>query len=275
MSRYLQPETLEEAYALLDNEPDLKLLAGGTDLLVLIKQGVIAPGALADIKKIPETRVLDVQNDVLRIGAAITLNEIIESPVIPESMHILKQAAQNLANGLLRNRATLVGNLCNASPGADMAGACMVLNATVIAASSEGERRIAIEDFFTGVKKHSLNPGEIVTRVEFPVVRGRGVYLKKRRIRGHDLAQVGVSGFYSAEHEFRLALGAVAITPLLIDFGKLEPTDLKARRPEIIDKAAETARPITDIRASKEFRAAMVRHFTGRIVDAFAAGKEA
>ena len=276
MPHLLQPETLKEALGLLATQEGVRLLAGGTDLLVLMKQGVITCDGVIDIKHIDETRVFDIQDGQLRIGAAVTLAEIIDSALIPSSQRILQQAAGNLANTLVRNRATLVGNLCNASPGADMAGACLVLGATLVAASAKGERRIALSEFFTGVKKHALEPGEMALRVEFPLISGRGIYLKKRRIHGHDLAQVNVSGYYTDDHELRLALGAVATTPLLLDgFGRIPPEELLVRKDEIVEAAGKLARPISDVRATKEYRTAMVRYFTWRIVEAFASGKEA
>jgi len=276
MPRFLQPRTLNEAFELLATQQSVRLLAGGTDLLVLMHQRVVNCESIMDIKQIPETRIFDIRDGCLRIGAAITCSEIMESELISASQQILKQAAGNLANTLLRNRATLIGNLCNASPGADMAGACLVLGATLVAASARGERRIPLREFFVGVKKHVLRADEIALRLEFPPIEGRGVFLKKRRIHGHDLAQVGVSGYYTAAGELSFALTAVTITPVLLDgFGVIPPEELKARREEIVETVTAAAKPISDVRATKDYRTAMVRYFAGRIIDDFASGKEA
>jgi carbon-monoxide dehydrogenase medium subunit len=188
---------------------------------------------------------------------------------------VLKQAAATLANNSLRNRATLVGNICNASPGGDMLPASLVLSGSVVTASPRGERRVPLKDFFTGVKKHVLARDEIVLRVVFPELYGKSIYLKKRRIKGHDLSQVGVAGFYGDDGELRFALGAVGTTPLLVDFGKIGKTELAARADEISDTVQKAAKPISDLRASKEYRLDMARLFAGRIAAAFATEKEA
>lgn len=275
MPTYLHPTTLDEAFAGFRQVEDTKLFAGGTDILVLLRENVIAPAALMDVKALPELQGITLLEDRLEIGAAVTCNEIIASDRVRAGHDVLKQAARTLANSLLRNRATLVGNLCNASPGADMATAALVLQGYVTAASPCGEREIPLKDFFVHVKQHVLGPKEIVTKVNFPATKGRGIYLKKRRIRGHDLAQVGVSGFYDTDGSFRLALGAVAITPLLLDdFGKLTSEELLASKDDIVAAAVDAAKPISDVRASKEYRLHMVELFTERIVLALATGAE-
>ncbi|MDR1014529.1 MAG: FAD binding domain-containing protein [Coriobacteriales bacterium] len=275
MPTYVHPTTLAEAFELLGQEGDTRYLAGGTDLIVQLRDGMIAPAAVMDVKALPELQGIEINNEYLEIGAAVTFNEIIASSCVGDGCTLLKEAASTLANSLLRNRATLVGNLCNASPGADIAPAALVLQGALTTATPEGGREIALKDFFVGVKKHALDANELVTKVRFPVSKGRGIYLKKRRIRGHDLAQVGVAGFYGIDGSLRLSLGAVAITPLLLDgFGTLGPDELARRRDEIVAEAASAAKPISDVRASKEYRIAMVKLFTERIIDAFATGTE-
>jgi len=156
-----------------------------------------------------------------------------------------------------------------------MAPAALVLQGVLSTASPDGERTIALKDFFVGVKKHVLQPQELVTKISFPLSKGRGFYLKKRRIKGHDLAQVGVAGFHDEDGSFRLSLGAVAITPLLLDsFGKLTASELAAHKDEIVAEAVLAAKPIDDVRASKAYRSAMVRLYTERIIDALASGTE-
>lgn len=275
MPAYMHPISLEEAFTGLNQEKDIRFLAGGTDLIVQLRERMIDPSALMDVKALPELQGIKATEDGLEIGAAVTCNEIIASEAVSGSYDVLNQAAGNLANSLLRNRATLVGNLCNASPGADMAPAALVLQGTLTTVAPDGGRTIPLKDFFIGVKKHTLFDNEIVTKISFPALDGRGIYLKKRRIRGHDLAQVGVAGFYGADGSFCLSLGAVAITPLLLDdFGQLSQKELLAQKDDIVAKATEAAKPITDVRSSKEYRSAMVGLFTERIVEAFAKGTE-
>ncbi len=271
MPAYLHPTTLAEAFEGLSREGETRFLAGGTDLIVQLRENIITPDTLMDLKTLPELQGITVTNESLDIGAAVTCGQIIASENVIDDCAVLKQAALTLANSLLRNRATLVGNLCNASPGADMAPAALVLHGVLTTVTPRGGRTIDLKDFFVGVKKHVLEPDEIVTKISFPMTIGRGIYLKKRRIRGHDLSQVGVAGYYGLDGSFRLSLGSVAITPLLLDdFGKLSTSELVARKDEIVAEAVAAAKPISDVRASKEYRSAMVKLFTERIIDAFA-----
>jgi len=275
MPAYLKPSTLAEAFDSLGQEGETRFFAGGTDLIVMLREGLIRPDALMDVKALPELQGIAIDDGRLVIGATVTCGELLESSVVGNNLPLLQEAAGSLANSLLRNRATLVGNLCNASPGADMAPAALVLQGVLTTAAPDGERTIDLKDFFVGVKRHVLQPQEIVTNISFPLSKGRGFYLKKRRIKGHDLAQVGVAGFHDEDDSFRLALGAVAITPLLLDnFGKLSASELAAQRDEIVAEAVLAAKPIDDVRASKAYRSAMVKLYTERIIDALASGKE-
>jgi carbon-monoxide dehydrogenase medium subunit len=268
MPKFLQPTSLAQTWEMLTENEDTRFLAGGTDLLVLLRQKVLSCTAVMDVKKLPELVGVRLRDETLEIGAATTCNRILEAAEIGSEYAVLKQAAATLANSLLRNRATLVGNICNASPGGDMLPACLVLGASVVAVSPRGERTIALKDFFVGVKRHVLARDELITHVSFPRVAGRGFYLKKKRIRGHDLAQVGVAGFHAEDGRLRLALGAVATTPLLLDdFGVIPRTELAACRDRIVEVASSAAQPISDIRASREYRLHLVRLFTGQIID--------
>jgi carbon-monoxide dehydrogenase medium subunit len=245
-------------------------MAGGTDLLVLLRQGAISCDSVIDVKKLPGLSELRVTDDAVEIGAALPLNQILTAELPSPRFVALKQAAGELANSLLRNRATLAGNICNASPGGDMLPACLVLDASLCAVSPRGSRTIALKDFFVGVKRHVLEPDEIVTQLRFPIIPGASAYLKHKRIKGHDLAQVSVAGFLGEDGKLRLALGAVATTPLLLDdLGPADPASLATRRNEIAEMAYSAARPIDDIRASGAYRSAMVRLLVGQIIDGF------
>lgn len=275
MPEFLQPGTLNDAACILRERPNTKLLAGGTDIIVQMRDGAAKCEYLMDVKKIPELGVFGYTADGLEIGGAVTCNQILEADFLKAEHAILKQAAVTLANTLLRNRATLVGNICNASPGGDMIPACLVLGGRIVTASAGGGRTIPLGEFFTGVKRHVLRPGELAVKIVFPAKTGRGFYLKKRRIRGHDLAQVGVAGFYGTGCELSMAFGAVAPTPVLLDFGKIMPKDIPAVRADIIARCGQAVSPISDVRSSKEYREAMLAHLAGAILDAFANGTEA
>ncbi|MGB9858759.1 MAG: FAD binding domain-containing protein [Moorellaceae bacterium] len=267
---YFRPTTLAEAVALKDKYgEEAKVFAGGTDIIVNLRDRVLQCKYLIDIKHIPEMQELQYTPEKgLSLGGAITINQLLKAPVMAH-YPLLAQAGKTLANTLIRNRATFIGNLCNASPAADMAPAALVLGARVVAFSREGSREIPLEKFFVGVKKNALRPNELVVRLEIPVSRGKGVYLKKSRIKGHDLSQVGVAGFLSEEGELRLALGAVATTPVLVQGLKRfrrEELQQEENITAIVDKVREQIDPISDQRASREYRLAMVQYLVRQVL---------
>lgn len=272
---YLRPRTTEElAAALAEHGADAKLFAGGTDLIVLMRDKLVRPKYVIDIKGIEELRELSWnERRGLTIGAAVTLNELIASEVVRGRFGALWKAAGTLADPTIRNRATLVGNICNASPAADTAPALLVLDAEVEVVSVKGERVIPIQEFFRGVKLTALERGEFVraVRVPNPPEGAKGDYLKWGRTRGEDLAVVGVAGLAvnSGKKLVRIALSSVAPTPLLVPEvegifeggGSVE---------EQMDKAAsvvvEKISPISDVRASKEYRLHMAGVLTKQIL---------
>lgn len=265
--KYLKPLTIEEAVSLKsDYGKEGRILAGGTDLIIALKDRALKASAVIDIKAIEEFHSIDLNDEVLTIGGAVTLNEIIDYEAIGGEFQILKDAAKTHANKLLRNRATLAGNICNASPGGDMLPASLVLDGSVELVSKTGKRIIPLKDFFTGVKKTVLKDDEILVRTLFPRKSGRGIFKKKSRIKGHDLAQVSAAGYISGKGDFKFAVGAAAPIPMLMDnLGVIE--DICRQKNQIIGKIMSSINPIDDVRASKEYRIAMVRYLSGQIID--------
>lgn len=275
MPEFLQPKTLEQAMDLLREKQNVRFLAGGTDLIIQLRGRLVSCAYLMDVKRIPELQAFAYTEEGLTIGAAVTCSQILYADFLREEHKLLQEAAATLANILLRNRATLTGNICNASPGGDMLPACLVLDAAVHTCSPGGERVIPLKEFFTGVKKHVLAPDELVVKVTFPNKPGRGVYLKKRRIRGHDLAQVGLAGYYGEDGSLRFAVAAVGPTPVLVEgLGNYTPAELPAAKAAIVEQVMAKAKPISDTRSSKEYRLAMLNYFTSLALDAFATGEK-
>jgi carbon-monoxide dehydrogenase medium subunit len=273
MPEFLQPTSLAQAMELLCEKKDVRFLNGGTDLIVQLRARAVDCQYLMDIKRIPELHAFSYTTEGLTIGGAVTCSQILHADFLLEEHKFLQDSAVTLANDLLRNRATLAGNICNASPGGDMIPACLVLNATLHTRSPRGERILPLDEFFKGVKAHVLFPDELVVKITLPNKPGRGVYLKKRRIRGHDLAQVGLAGFYGEDGKLSFAAAAVGPTPILIaDIGSFTPAELKTAKEEIINKVMARVKPISDVRSSKEYRLAMLRYFIGLAVDGFATG---
>ncbi|WP_406676953.1 FAD binding domain-containing protein [Moorella sp. ACPs] len=268
---YFKPASLAEAVELKEKYGEAaRVFAGGTDIIVNLRDRVLNCKYLLDIKQIAEMQVLEYTPEGgLVIGGAVTINQLLAAAPVIDHYPILVQAGKTLANTLVRNRATLIGNLCNASPAADMAPAALVLGARIIAVSRRGVRQIPLAEFFVGVKRNALRPDELVVKLEIPAIRGKGVYLKRARIKGHDLAQVGVAGFLTGDGHLRLALGAMAATPLLVQgLETLEGDDLQHEEKiaTIINKVKEQVNPISDQRSSREYRLAMADYLVRQVL---------
>lgn len=257
---YLKPKTLGEAISYLQENPGTKLLAGGTDLMILLRRNLIQVEHVLDIKSIPETKRFDfVEGLGFYIGASVTINEISEDEIITKKYNAIKQAADSLASYQLRNRATLVGNICNASPGADMASPLLVYDAIVKIAGPNGEREVAFEQFYTGFKKTVLEPGELVIGIVLPdhAADDRSVFLKQARVKGHDLGIAGVSVRINSEKKVSVAMTAVAPTPVrLRDLeAMLASKPLNSETAEWLGEEIKNhIKPISDIRSSAEYR---------------------
>jgi carbon-monoxide dehydrogenase medium subunit len=277
---YVRPRTLKEAVNFLAaHNGDARPFMGGTDLFVRLRDGFHQETEyVVDLKGLPG--MLDITfnpSTGLRMGAAVNMNRMAAFPAVQEHYPILAEAARTVASYQLRTRATVAGNLCNASPASDTAPACLVLDASVVLFGPGGERRLPLNGFFTGPGSTQMHPGEIVTAVEIPLPPAgyAGRYIKLGRNAIGDLAIVGVAaiGFPDTEtasgHRFRIALASVAPIPLRATAAE----EILARGPltkETIDAAAsaamDAADPISDVRASVEYRKLMVRNLTRRAV---------
>ena len=275
---YFEPETIEEACSLLSQYKEkAKVIAGGTDLLVKMKQSMEKPRYLISLKRIGRLKYFDYDDrGGLRIGALVTLSELAASPIISQKFSILSQAVRTLASRQVRNRATLGGNLCNASPAADTAPALIGLGSQVKTAGLTGERVVLLEDFFSGPGRTVLQSDEILIDIHVPrpLPRTGGVYLKLSP-REKDLATVSVAAVITLDSEgkackdAKVVLGAVA--PTVIRSLKAEAV-LKGKviEEDVIQESAQMAsqeaRPISDVRASAEYRREMVSVLTKRAI---------
>jgi carbon-monoxide dehydrogenase medium subunit len=278
---YVAARTVGEALDLWRDRPTAAYFAGGTDLLPQMRLGRRAPATIIDVKRISGLEQIRETDAGLAIGAAVPLAEIESHPAVRADFPLLAECARVVGARPLRHRATLVGNICNASPAADTAVALLVLDGMVRAAGAGGSRELPAIDFFTGPGQTVLRPGELVTEVVLPRVSAwRGSYLRLSRRRGMDLATVGVlvaCSNHAAAPRYRIALCAVAPVPLrvleaeaLLDAGDAGG----AGRAATISRAAEIARascsPITDLRGSAEYRREMVGVLVARGATALA-----
>ena len=255
---YHEPRSVEETCELLQNYgTEAKVLAGGTDLIVKFRSGSLQPQHVVNIKKIPGLREISYQADGLHIGAAATMNAVEKFAAEIPAYRVLAEALHCVASYQLRNLATVAGNLCNASPAADSVPALAVLDAAAEIAGPAGRRRVPVAGFCTGPGRTVLQPGEWVTGLKLPAYApdSNGIYLKHSRRRMVDLATVGVAAFRSGG-DVRIALAAVGPTVIraeaaeeLLRAGLGDDTLAKAAH-----LAAQSVTPISDIRASRQYR---------------------
>jgi carbon-monoxide dehydrogenase medium subunit len=272
---YIRPATPDDVPRLLLEHGEVaRLLMGGTDLLVRMRDGMLRPKVVVDVKHLPGMREIR-DGDGLTIGAAVTMNEVARHPAVRKHYGVLAQAAESVASYQLRNRATLGGNLCNASPAADTAPAVLVLEGQLVLLGPDGERAVPAGDFFLDPGKSCLQPGEFLTAIRLPPPpeKAAGVYIKLGRNRAGDLAIAGVAvlGFPDAttvsDYRFRIALASVAPVPLRAEKAEQVLTGTLPGEDTFAQAAAEAMRassPIDDIRASAAYRRAMVRNLTYR-----------
>jgi len=271
---YHEPTALGECIGLLNQYgSDARLLAGGTDLVVKLRSRVIRPkavislGALSELSKIKKDRGGSVE-----IGAMKTLREIADSDSLEGSFDVIRQGARHVSSMQVRNVATIGGNSCNASPAADTVPGLIAAEAMARIVGSKGERLLPLEDFFEGPGKTVLGVGEFITGFYIPALPPRtgGVY-KKYSIRGDaDLAIVGVAVRLTLDKRqmvklARIVLGAVAPTPIRAR-GAEELLLGEIHNEELIEEASlaavEECKPISDQRATAEYRKEMVKVWT-------------
>ncbi len=253
---YVKATDLKQVFDLLTGDEKAYLLAGGTDLLVGIRGGKFSAHTLVDIKDLEELNILAEDDDGIIIGANITLNAVVSFRPILDKVPILAEGAHSIGSYQIRNRATLVGNICNASPAADTAPPLYCLGAKVNLVGANGRRSIPIEDFFTGPGSSALEAGELVhsVLVPRPYPEEKGVYLKASRTGSVDLATVGVA-VQRWGNRVKIAVGAVAPTPV-----RAKSVEKAVNEKGQQDWAAAAAlvhddiSPITDLRGSREYR---------------------
>ena len=260
---YKRPDNIEEVVNLLqENGAEAKLQLGGTDLNLMIKENVISPKLVIDIKNIEGLNVLQIKDDNLIIGAGVTFSQIIDSEMMKEKFPVIWESSRTVASMGIRNRATIVGNICSAVPSADSAPALLNREAVVVAISTQGKREIPIEDFFTGPRKTALMETEMVMSIKIPVQTGKfgGSYVKMGRYKGEDLAQVGVATFVTENLDYKISYCAVGPKPFRV---KEAEELLKGKEfsgeltQELKDIILRNVSPISDIRASKDYREKM------------------
>jgi CO/xanthine dehydrogenase FAD-binding subunit len=264
-SIYHAPESLTDLYGLLTTYgADARMFAGGTDVIVRLRHGHMKPAAVIDLKRVRELSADIAQHDGhIRIGARVTMTQLLRDERIRRWFPALLEAAAVVGSIQIRNRATLVGNVCNASPAADTVPVLLVHGTVANISGKAGERRVPLSEFFVGPGQTVLRPGEVVGSLDLPIPGGAAgaAFGRLIRRRGVDLAIVNMCVLLETGQPARLAFGAVAPTPILgVDpTGALEGT---REWTEAADRALASiltsTRPISDVRGGRDYRAAML-----------------
>jgi carbon-monoxide dehydrogenase medium subunit len=251
-----------------------RVLAGGTDLLLFLESGRLQVTTVVDISRISELRYIRGGAEAVRIGPLTTHSEALRSPLLIEWAPILPMATATIGAVQIRNRGTLGGNLATASPAGDTIPALMALGASVTLRSVRGSRKVALDGFFVGPGKTVMQPDEYIAEISFPTPRAgaRGVYVKAGRRKAQAITLVSV-GVQVAATGVSICLGAVA--PTVIHARAAE--DVLRGRPLTADLcrqaaliASGEARPISDVRASADYRRSLVRTWVQRALEACA-----
>ena len=272
---YYCPKTLDDACKLLHDIEDACILAGGTDLLVKIRDGKHTAPAVVDIKAVQELQKISIDGDQLVIGALATVTDLLlwlEKNPHPQ-LDLLKEAGQVFGCLEIRHRATVCGNIAHASPGAEFGSPMYVLEATAVIHGPNGERTLPVAEFYKGPTWNALEKGELLKalRVPIPPKDAKSHYRRSSRIKGMDLASMNVALLVLSpekedERQIRIAMGAVWKVPLRAK----EVEDLLSGGPVTLEKLKEAGQKLSDsinprassLRATPEYKKAMVAHIT-------------
>ena len=276
---YYVPTDIDDACRkLAEGGPAARALVGATDLIIPMKDHAVKPEpeCLVDLKHLDGMRELEYSDEEgLKIGSLTTLREIEFSPLVNEKYPAVSTAAGSIASTQIRAKGTMTGNICNASPSCDSGPIVVASDAKISIHGLNGDREVYGEEFFKDFKKTALEPGEIVTSITFPALKPnqRACYFKHSVRKAMDLAIVGVAAIITVEDgvctDAKIGLGAVAIYPIRAKEAEQFLIGKKLTD-DVIEEAAQIAMdncsPISDIRASKEYRKAMIKVFTKRAI---------
>lgn len=262
---YQRPQSLGEAFELLLHD-EAVALAGGTDLLVAIRRHKARPGLVVDLKSVAEIGdEIELDGDRLRIGGQVVMSRLTANEHVNSHFPALAMAASVVGSVQIRNRATLAGNLCNASPAADTPPALLAYRAIVTIAGPGASRDVPVEEFFVGPGSTVLGPGEVLTAVELPLPTTRvgSAFARVTRRKGVDLASVNLACALEPSGRARFGFGAVGPTPLM---GEATLDELASD--EGWARLLAITSPISDVRAGADYRRAMLQVHSRRALQA-------
>ncbi len=254
-------------------EPGARVLAGGTDLVAWLRDDLVEPTRLVDIKHVPGLAAIDEVDGGLRLGALVTFSDVIASDLVRDRVPMLVEMAHHVASVGIRNRATVAGNLCSAVPSLDAGPALLVLDAEITAIDPGGVTTVSAEEWFVGPRQTRLSAGGIVSAVtvRIPSDDYGAAFLKLGRYAGEDLAQANLAVLITESLGYRVAFGAVAPRPVRaraieqqLQGSPIDP----ARIESAVSRVAAEIAPITDLRATAGYREHMCRIMLRRGLEA-------
>jgi carbon-monoxide dehydrogenase medium subunit len=263
--KYFKPQNIQEAFDIIQQEGgSVRFLAGGTDLLVRLKSRHIVPDAVVDLKAIDEiNQGIRIDGQTVTIGSLTTFSKVHTDPIILEHFPALAEAGSEVGSVQIRNRATIGGNICNASPAADSLPPLFIYDAKVKLMKKDATRVIPISAFLMGPGRTSLEQGELLAGLILPIPASdqKASFTRLTRRRGADLATINLCCQVYRGGRTRFAVGAAAPVPFIVE----DPSNLlsdpngdpEAKR-ALVTELMQAASPITDVRASKEYRQAMI-----------------
>ena len=275
---YLRPTSTPEVINYLQKYREkAKIIAGGQSLMILLRQKLLSPNFLIDISQIGNLKFIKKTAKFAKIGALTTHRTLENSPIIKADLPILANMEKQLASVHIRNLGTLGGNLCHADPSSDLAPPLIVLGAKLKLERWQGERTVLVENFFRGFLETVIQPDEILTEIQIPLLSasGNAVYIK-HSARTVDTTIVGVAAFVSKAEDgdicqdIRLALGGVSSVPIRAKKAEAEMRGKPISRKTIAaagEKAKEEASPVSDLQGSAEYKKGLIEVFVQKTIE--------
>lgn len=267
---YYMPESLEEYFNIREYNPELKVINGGTDIMVEVNIKRNIPEELIDISNIKELQHIEKRDSQLLIGSAVTYDQLIQNMLIKKEFPIFEKIVKLIASQQIRHTGTLSGNIANASPVGDMACVLLGLDAQ-LALVSHNSRVVKLRDFYLNYKMTILNPDEIIQFIILPLKKAFIHFEKSTKRQAVDISAV-VSFFYIDEEYARLSIGGVASIPTLIEFERNDFDNYLSDSQSLIKYIQEQFEPIDDVRGSKVYRNLLIKNHIIAHLDAFKRG---
>ncbi len=275
ISNIYEPKTIEEALDILDNKENIKIIAGGTDVLIKLHHGDMLGIELLSIRNIKELKVIKFNdNEDIEIGAMASFTDIFRNEIINENIYVLSEAAVSMGGPQVRNMATIGGNVCNGAVSADSATTLFALNAQLLLRRKNEERIVPIREFYLGPGKVNILRDEILVKIIIKKedYKGyKGNYIKFSNRKAMDIAMLGVSVVGVIENnkfkDLRISLGVAAPTPIRCSKGEEFAKGIEVNMKNIIEiseKALLDAKPRNSWRGSKDFREHLIKELTKR-----------